>query len=232
MRGIASIASAVAPESASARVDAGLVSGAKNPTRIDEPPSAEIWSGSGGVIVTTTSLAHTSPASSVSCAPARSNASPGSSAASPAPRCTSTSTPFAFSLPTTSGTSATRCSPAALSFGTPIRIGPATYPIRPPRVCETRTERDRQPHPHLHQARRRRRDAPRRHEPGLEAAPARGGIRSRMPPRAGAASRPGPCSSRCTPCRRSARSRGAAASTCWKPTGSAPRRSCCPPTTS
>ena len=37
---------------------------------------------------------------------------------------------MAFSLLTTSGTSATRCSPAAVSFGTPIRIrGARTYPI-------------------------------------------------------------------------------------------------------
>src|SRR6204780_1275928 len=44
------------------------------------------------------------------------------SASVPAPLCTSTSSPLAFSLLTTSGTSATRCSPTAVSLGTPIRM--------------------------------------------------------------------------------------------------------------
>src|SRR5439155_3250788 len=52
------------------------------------------------------------------------------SASEPAPLCTTTSVPLPFSLATTSGTSATRCSPAAVSFGTPICIcRAATYPI-------------------------------------------------------------------------------------------------------
>ena len=55
-------------------------------------------------------------------APASVNCSSLSRAPSPAPDCTSTSRPLACSLLTTSGTSATRCSPAAVSFGTPIRI--------------------------------------------------------------------------------------------------------------
>ena len=44
----------------------------------------------------------------------------GSSRPRPRPGCTTTSWPAPASLPTTSGTSATRCSPAAVSFGTPI----------------------------------------------------------------------------------------------------------------
>ena len=105
-------------------------------------------------------------------------------AARPRPRrvCTRTSRPFAFSFSTTSGTSATRCSPAAVSFGTPIRM-------RGENVSDPTDERrpgvahsqhgDREPHPHLHPPRRRRRDPPRRHEQGLQAAPARRGVRDR-----------------------------------------------------
>ena len=122
IRGIASIANAVALASASALVVAGLVSGARKPTRIEPVPSERTCSGSGGAIVTTTSALQTSPASAVTFAPASAKASSSSSASTPAPLCTSTSRPLALSLPTTSGTSATRCSPAAVSFGTPIRI--------------------------------------------------------------------------------------------------------------
>ena len=56
IRGIASIANAVAFASASARVVCGLVSGARKPIRIEPEPSPRIASGSGGAIVTTTSL--------------------------------------------------------------------------------------------------------------------------------------------------------------------------------
>ena len=63
MRGIASIANAVAPASASALVVCGAVSGARKPIRIEPWPSPRIVSGSGGAIVTTMSLRQTSPAS-------------------------------------------------------------------------------------------------------------------------------------------------------------------------
>ena len=61
-----------------------------------------------------------------------------------------------------------------------MRCGNVSDPTdgRPP-VCETRSTDDRQPDPHLHQARRRRRDASRRHEPRLQAAPAGRGLRHR-----------------------------------------------------
>src|SRR3954451_963864 len=60
-------------------------------------------------------------APSTSSAPASSYWESGWPAASPPPRSTSTSTcSFFFSDLTTSGTSATRRSPAAVSFGTPI----------------------------------------------------------------------------------------------------------------
>ena len=63
MRGIASIANAVAPASASAFVVCGAVSGARKPIRIEPWPRPRIASGSGGAIVTTMSLRQTSPAS-------------------------------------------------------------------------------------------------------------------------------------------------------------------------
>ncbi len=86
-------------------------------------PSPRIACGSGGAIVTTTSQRQTSAASRGDLSrPPSANAASVSSASAPAPLCTTTSRPLAFSLLTTSGTSATRCSPAAVSFGTPIRI--------------------------------------------------------------------------------------------------------------
>src|SRR6201999_2254976 len=73
----------------------------------------------GGEIFTPTSERPSSAASALICAPASPKAASGSSASAPAPFCTRTSMPLAFSLATTSGTSATRCSPSAVSFGTP-----------------------------------------------------------------------------------------------------------------
>src|SRR5262249_24415940 len=158
----------------------------------------------GGEMVRTTSQPHTSAGLAGISAPACTKAASGSKASAPAPFCTTTSKALAFSLLTTPGTSATRGSPAAVSFGTPIRTCRAgTYPIAArsstpaagPATLARRRRRsgsgpyhhqsrrraesshDRKPHPHLHQARRRRRDAPRRHEPGVQAAPARGGLR-------------------------------------------------------
>ena len=176
----------------------GLVSGARNPIRIEPEPSPRICCGSGGAIVTTTSEPHTSEASGVIRAPASTKAASGSRASAPAPSCTTTSRPLAFSLLTTSGTSATRCSPAAVSFGTPIRMCRAgTYPIAPiggaPGMQDSISS-DRQPHPHLHEARRRRRDPPRRHESRVQAAPPRRGLRDGR--RAERHDRGGPASAR------------------------------------
>ncbi len=66
-------------------------------------------------------------------APASSNSSSGISAASPAPASTTTSTPFAPRRLTTSGTSATRRSPSAVSLGTPTIIGGGKVSERPRR---------------------------------------------------------------------------------------------------
>ena len=76
----------------------------------------------GVATLTTTSDSYTPAGSSTMRAPASSYWVSGISAPAPAPRSTTTSTPFSppLSLPTTSGTSATRCSPSAVSLGTPI----------------------------------------------------------------------------------------------------------------
>jgi hypothetical protein len=130
MRGIASIAKAVALAADSARVVCGLVSGARKPIRIEPEPSMPTSASLGGEIFTTTSERHTSPASALIRAPACSKVESGSSAPSPAPLCTSTSRPLAFSLATTSGTSATRCSPSAVSLGTPTCMKGGKVPDR------------------------------------------------------------------------------------------------------
>src|SRR3954469_9744198 len=62
-------------------------------------------------------------------APASVNSSSGMRAARPAPDSTTTSWSLADSFRTTSGTSATRRSPSAVSFGTPIRMRKAREPI-------------------------------------------------------------------------------------------------------
>src|SRR5580693_1995890 len=144
IRGIDSIANAVALAAASARVVCGLVSGARKPIRIDPAPSSAISASLGGEIFTTTSARQTSAESAVICAPASTNAPSGSSAAAPAPLSTRTSMPLPFNLATTSGTSATLCSPTAVSFGTPTRmkagkvsdLADGRQPERP--VCQTR----------------------------------------------------------------------------------------------
>ena len=120
--GIDSIANAVALTAASARVVWGLVRGAKKPIKIEPCPSSPISASLGGEIFTTTSERHSSPVSAVNRAPASSKALSGKRASAPAPFSTRTSMPLAFNLATTSGTSATRCSPTAVSFGTPTRM--------------------------------------------------------------------------------------------------------------
>src|ERR1022692_557867 len=122
MRGIDSIAKAVALAAASALVVRGLVSGARKPIRTEPAPSRPISASVGGEILTTTSDCHTSAASAVIRAPACAKTASGSSASAPAPFSTRTSTPLACDLATTSGTSATLCSPSAISFGTPTRM--------------------------------------------------------------------------------------------------------------
>ena len=102
---------------------AGLVSGARKPIRIEPVPSAADLLGVGRRDRDDhVGSSRPRPRRAVTFAPASAKAASPSSASTPAPLCTTTSRPLALSLPTTSGTSATRCSPAAVSFGTPIRI--------------------------------------------------------------------------------------------------------------
>ena len=124
IRGIASIANAVAPVCASAALPGPFVSGARKPTSTDSAPSRADSSGAGGATFATTSA---DQAPSPSLAPAASNRASGIPAASPAPGSTTTSCPWPASLRTTSGTSATRRSPSAVSLGTPISTEAATY---------------------------------------------------------------------------------------------------------
>ena len=131
MRGIASIANAVAPVRATAWLPAPLVSGARKPTRTLSVPSAAISPSCGGATFATTSACQ---APSPSVAPASANSASGIPAAAPAPGSTTTSWPWPTSLRTTSGTSATRRSPSTVSFGTPIRTSAGTYPRARP-VC-------------------------------------------------------------------------------------------------
>src|SRR4051794_10891333 len=116
MRGIASIAKAVTPALLSCSIVSGCVRGARNPTRTPSRRSLPTSSAEGGLTLTTTSADHTSPDS---VAPASSKCASGIRAPSPAPGSTRTSRPLPTSRLITSGTSATRRSPGAVSFGTP-----------------------------------------------------------------------------------------------------------------
>src|SRR4051794_23353721 len=120
IRGIASIAKLVTPTSASDLASSGLVSGSRKPIRtwprFRRPTSSAV----GGVTLRTTSAAQMS---SPTFAPASVYSSSPCDAPSPASGSTTTSISLAVSALTTSGTSATRRSPSAVSFGTPIFIG-------------------------------------------------------------------------------------------------------------
>src|SRR6478609_9484563 len=128
MRGIASIANAVTPARASALSVSGWVRGARKPTSTPPRRRRPISSSEGGATMTTTSAAHGSPI----VAPASLYSASGISARSPAPDSTTTSTPLDFRRLTTSGTSATRRSPGAVSFGTPtfMRGAKLSDPVR------------------------------------------------------------------------------------------------------
>src|SRR3954454_22722804 len=119
MRGIDSIASACTPLERRRSFSSGLVSGARNPIRIWPLRSLATSSSDGTATRTITSAPYGSPIA----APASVYSESGSSAGSPAPASTVTSWPAPVSLRTTSGTSATRRSPSAVSLGTPILIG-------------------------------------------------------------------------------------------------------------
>src|SRR3954454_5331430 len=125
MRGIDSMAKAVTPARFRASAFSGLESGARNPTYVCPSRSRATSSELGGATLTTTSAPQGSPI----VAPASVNSSSGMRAAWPAPDSTTTSWSLADSFRTTSGTSATRRAPSAVSFGTPIRMRKAREPI-------------------------------------------------------------------------------------------------------
>src|SRR3954452_22805472 len=134
MRGIASIANAVTPRSASARVLSALVSGARKPISTEPLPSCPISSIVGVRTTATTSAPQASEADPM-VAPASVYAESRKCACSPAPASTTVSTPRADSFFAVSGTSATRLSPWADWFGTPSFIGGrgrVTKPLRRP----------------------------------------------------------------------------------------------------
>ncbi len=114
MRGIASIAKLVTPASASARTVSPAVSGARKPISTEPRPRRPISSADGGATLATTSPVQPSP----SLAPALSYSASRWCAPAPAPASTVTSMSLRLSRSTTSGTSATRRSPLAVSLGT------------------------------------------------------------------------------------------------------------------
>src|SRR5690349_14889070 len=122
MRGIASMAKAVTPALASARVVSGEVSGARNAISTEPSGSVSISSDVGAVTRATTFAPSSAESPCAMRAPASSNRASGISARSPAPLSTTTSCPFPVSRLITSGTSATRRSPPRDSFGTAILI--------------------------------------------------------------------------------------------------------------
>jgi len=122
IRGMASIAKLVTPALAIARMPSALVSGPRKPMSTLSESSRPISSALGAATLTTRSAPRATVASSIICAPASSNAWSGISAPAPASRWTRTWWSWPVSLPTTSGASATRRSPSAVSFGTPIRM--------------------------------------------------------------------------------------------------------------
>src|SRR6476619_3226384 len=132
IRGTDSIAKLVAPVCAIALIVSPAVSGARKPISTPLACSRSTSSALGGATLTTTSDSYTAPASSTIRASACSYCSSGIRAPAPAPRSTTTSRPSALSLPTTSGTNATRRSPSADSLGTPICTGAGGYRSCPP----------------------------------------------------------------------------------------------------
>ena len=123
MRGTASIAKDVTPASARPLATSPLVSGWRKAISAEPRCRRPISSALGGCTLATTSPEKPAPASSF--APASSNAESRTWDASPAPGSTTTSVPPAVSFLTTSGTIATRVSPAADSLGTETFIGAA-----------------------------------------------------------------------------------------------------------
>src|SRR4051812_2592335 len=122
MRGMASMAKAVAPALASARTVSGAPSGLRKPMRIELLPRR--WASSAVAAPLTPPSA--SQTSSEISAPASAKVSSGIDAPAPAPDWTSTVWPLPVRRLMPSGTRATRRSRSPVSVGTPILIGART----------------------------------------------------------------------------------------------------------
>src|SRR3954453_8074690 len=122
VRGTSSIASAVTPVAARRAVPAGSSSGRRKPMSTCSPASSPSSSAGGGCTRAITRQAYTSVRPPMR-APAFSKSASERYAPSPAPCSTTTSTPSFTSRCTVSGTSATRRSRGAVSFGTPTLTG-------------------------------------------------------------------------------------------------------------
>ncbi len=123
IRGIDSSAKPVTPRRASRSMPSGSVSGWRKAIRIEPSGSRSTSSAEGFCTFTTPSASAKSSPSPTICAPASRYSASEKAAASPAPCSTATSNPPAASFLTISGTSATRRSPGAISFGTATLTG-------------------------------------------------------------------------------------------------------------
>src|SRR5262245_16980819 len=135
MRGTLSIASTVVFFSANRFMRSGFCAGQMKETSVAPGRMSPTSSGEGArTLKTTSDLAHSDAASAAMSAPAARYVSSSKFAAAPAPLWTVTAKPSPISFWTTSGTVATRFSPAAVSAGTPITNG-MFFPyatLRPP----------------------------------------------------------------------------------------------------
>src|SRR5947207_2263733 len=120
MRGTLSMASTVAFFSASACISSGFCAGQMKLTKVVPSRISATSAVLGARTLKTMSAPSQTRAASVMSAPAVRYASSGKFAASPAPDSIATLNPSLTSFSTTSGTVATRFSPAAVSRGTPM----------------------------------------------------------------------------------------------------------------
>ena len=123
IRGIDSSANPVTPRRVRRSMPSGSVSGWRNAIRIEPSASRSTSSADGFCTFTTPSASAKSSSRLTTPAPASRYSESEKLAASPAPCSTATSNPPAASFSTISGTSATRRSPTAVSFGTATLTG-------------------------------------------------------------------------------------------------------------
>src|SRR5688572_26208031 len=130
VRGIDSIANAMTPRAASLSIPSGSLSGARNPIRTVPGSSSATSSAVGRPTRTTAPAPAIASACETSSAPAAAYSASANPAARPASRSTAKLKPDEASFATASGTSATRRSPAPVSFGTATLTEMALYEAR------------------------------------------------------------------------------------------------------